>query len=389
MYYITIRQSPAIAQMTVEELLFGDPNKNYSETKQYSVSGTRTLCVDQIPDRLKEAVSVYNLIDILKRFNEKYDHLHVDDMSQLYRTFYIPKKHGGLRRIDAPNDDLMVALRELKVILENDFGALYHTSAFAYVKKRCTIDAVKRHQQNESRWFGKFDLSNFFGSTTIDFVMKQLSMIYPFSILMEVPAGEHHLRTAIELGFLNGGLPQGTPLSPTLTNIMMIPIDYKLFKEMRNHKMQNGQSQSFVYTRYADDFLVSSKYGFDIHDIESVIRNVLNEFDAPFKLNESKTRYGNSNGRNWNLGVMLNKDNQITVGYKNKKHFKSMLIAYATDKNSGKCWSLQDVQVLAGLRSYYRCVEKETIDSIISFVNEKFNIDVWKCMKEDLSTLTA
>lgn len=49
----------------------------------------------------------------------------------------------------------MDALRRLKTMLEEDFHVLYHTSAFAYIKKRCTVDAVKRHQKNESKWFGK------------------------------------------------------------------------------------------------------------------------------------------------------------------------------------------------------------------------------------------
>ena len=54
-----------------------------------------------------------------------------------------------------------MALRTLKAILETDFGALHHTSAFAYVKGRCTLDAARKHQQNESRWFLHTDFSNF------------------------------------------------------------------------------------------------------------------------------------------------------------------------------------------------------------------------------------
>ena len=148
----------------------------------------------------------------------------------------------------------MEALRKLKIIFEEDFHALYHTSAFAYIKNRCTVDAVKRHQANESKWFGKFDLSNFFGNTTMDFVLQQFAMIFPFSEVMKTERGKSALRTALELAFLNGGLPQGTPISPTITNIMMIPIDFKLSNGFRNFN-----DQSFVYTRYADDFIVSSR----------------------------------------------------------------------------------------------------------------------------------
>ena len=220
------------------------------------------------------------------------------------------------RRIDAPKEELKGALYQLKAIFEEMFGALYHTSAFAYVKNRSTLDALKRHQANESKWFGKYDLSNFFGSTTVDFIMKMFSMIFPFSEVVKYQSGKAELEKALSLCSLREVLPQGTPISPTITNIMMIPVDHKLSNTLRNF---NGQS--FVYTRYADDFLISSKYNFKFKDVEQLLVDTLAEFDAPFTIKSEKTRYGSSAGSNWNLGVMLNKDNKITVGYKKKRQF--------------------------------------------------------------------
>ena len=298
----------------------------------------------------------------------------------MYHTFYVPKSSGhGYRRIDAPNEALMAALRNLKTIFEDDFHALYHTSAFAYVRHRCTIDSIKRHQANESRWFGKFDLSNFFGNTTMDFVLKQFSMIYPFSEVMKVPQGRSALEKALELAFLNGGLPQGTPISPTITNIMMIPIDFALNKGFREF---NGQK--FVYTRYADDFLVSSRYDFNVSDVQKFIVDTLAEFGAPFHLNATKTRYGSSSGKNYNLGVVLNKDNQISVGYKKKRQFKAQLSSFVLDTQSGNYWDLESVQVLDGLRNYYRMVEKDVIDGIVASVNEKYSVDIVNMIREQL-----
>ena len=105
----------------------------------------------------------------------------------------------------------------------------YHTAAFAYVKKRSTVDAVKRHQKNSSKWFAKLDLHDFFGSTTLDYAISMFSMVFPFSEIVKEPQGEEALRTAMSLAFLNGGLPQGTPISPLITNVMMIPVDFKVW----------------------------------------------------------------------------------------------------------------------------------------------------------------
>lgn len=377
MVYITVMQPPMYRQMTIEELLFG---MNQPVVINKNVSNTRTQVYDEVPEQIQRMCHVNRLIAKLEEFNAATEDIRSKERSKMYHTFYVPKSSGhGYRRIDAPNEALMAALRNLKTIFEDDFHALYHTSAFAYVRHRCTIDSIKRHQANESRWFGKFDLSNFFGNTTMDFVMKQFSMIYPFSEVMKAPQGRSALEKALELAFLNGGLPQGTPISPTITNIMMIPIDFALNKGFREF---NGQK--FVYTRYADDFLVSSRYDFNVSDVQKFIVDTLTEFGAPFHLNATKTRYGSSSGKNYNLGVVLNKDNQISVGYKKKRQFKAQLSSFVLDTQSGNYWDLESVQVLDGLRNYYRMVEKDVIDGIVASINEKYSVDIVDMIREQL-----
>lgn len=377
MVYITVMQSPIYHQMTLEEFLF--QNFQAPTILNTNVSNTRTYAYETVSEHFTSRIDTDALIRKLARFNEQTEALRTQERSTLYETFHIPKKSGGLRRIDAPKPELMNALRNLKTIFEEDFHALYHTSAFAYVKNRCTVDAVKRHQKNNSKWFGKLDLHDFFGSTTLDYVIKMFSMVFPFSEIVKFPNGEAELRKALDLAFLNGGLPQGTPLSPLITNVMMIPVDYKLANAFRDF-----DKQRFIYTRYADDFIISSKVDFDVHRVEKLVVDTLHEFGAPFTINESKTRYGSSAGRNWNLGVMLNKDNEITVGHKKKRQFQSMLYNYITDKRKGISWPREDVQTMQGLHSYYRMVEPETIDAIVKHTNEKKETDVLRLIKDDL-----
>lgn len=378
MYYITVKQSPRFHQMSLEDFLFGADTMPREISS--GVSDTRTYCVETISRRFMSRVNVNPIIRKLIDFNARTQNLREADRHPMYSEFLIPKKTGnGKRRISKPNDELMNALRELKLIFENDCQALYHTSAHAYIKKRSIITCVKRHQENKSKWFGKYDLSNFFGSTTPEFVMAMFSTIFPFSEIVKTEIGKEALETALSLAFLDGGLPQGTPLSPTITNIMMIPIDYTLANRLRDY---NGQR--FVYTRYADDFHISSKYTFSFREVEAMIQETLASFNAPFRINEAKTRYGSSAGRNWMLGVMLNKDNDITVGNKNKKRFELLLENFVMDTKNGIPWDIADVQTLEGTRSYYKMVEGETIDRIIQHVDTKFNVKVESMIKEAL-----
>ena len=379
MTYITVRQSPMYHQMTLEEFLFQDEardvllNDNTTNTRTYEVPFLTEYMVR------KFRFDIHHLVEKLREFNDATASLRSVPRHSLYEEFYIPKRSGGLRRIDAPCPELMDALRRLKTIFEEDFRALYHTAAFAYVKNRSTIDAVKRHQANESRWYAKYDLHNFFGSTTLDFMIRQFSMVYPFSEVVKNEDGLLQLTTALELAVLDGGLPQGTPISPLITNIMMIPIDYKL-----SNKLRNFEKQRFVYTRYADDFLVSSRYDFSYREIEKLMVDTLQEFGAPFSINTKKTRYGSTAGSNWNLGVLVNANNEITVGYQKKRQFKAMLTSYVLDRRNGTAWDKHDIQIMEGLRSYYRMVEKDTIDEIVSKIGTKFGVDIPALIKEDL-----
>lgn len=384
MIYIVVRQPPFYHQMTLEEFLFGKDIPRQAIRK--NETNTRTYEVEKVSDKFSQLCDVGLMIKKLVEFNEKTENLHNVDRKSLYREFYLPKKSGGLRKIDAPKSDLMTALTELKSLIEDGYDCLYHTSAFAYIKKRSTIDSIKRHQENQSKWFGKYDFSNFFGSTTPEFVYHMLSMIYPFSSIMEDDIGRRALKTALDLAFLDGGLPQGTPLSPMLTNIVMIPIDFWLAKVFRDFRC-DGKQVRCVYTRYADDILISSKYDFNFRKAEDVIREILKYFEAPFKIKPEKTRYGSSAGSNWNLGVMLNKDNKITIGHRKKKIFAAMLSSYCMDRIKGQPWDIHDVQVLEGHRNYYRMVEGEDIDGLVKHVGEKYRIDIPKAIEEDLKAV--
>lgn len=378
MPYITVQQSPIYYQISFDDIL--DGTVDLSRMIVPNVTNTRTHFREFLKPSFLERFDFDSMIAVLEKFNEQHENLFNVERKSLYETFYIPKKSKELREINAPVPELMNALRQLKTIFETNMFALYHTSAFAYVKGRCTVDCVKRHQQNESKWFAKLDFSDFFGSTTEEFVISMFSQIFPFSEIVKRKDGLEALKRALSLCFLNGGLPQGTPISPTITNIMMIPIDHQLYNELRK------MDEHYVYTRYADDILISSKISFDCNKLQDYVLDVLRKFDAPFILKKEKTRYGSSAGRNWNLGIMLNKDNEITIGHQKKKTFKAMCCNYICDKKKGVPWDLHDVQVFSGLISYYRMIEKDYINYVIEQNNKKFGVNLEALIKEDLAS---
>lgn len=375
MPYITIRRFQRARQLTFDDIMNGfDPS--LFETK--NTRDTTTYFAEYVSYKVKSRMDFRGMYESIKAFNEKYaDLISTEDKKTLYYSFKIPKRTGGLRQIDAPEAPLMLALRELKRILEEKFFFTYHTGAFAYVHGRSTIDAVRRHKNNKSRWVLKTDLSKFFPNTTPEFLLKMLYQTFPLSEYIKYDFGyKEEFEKAMSLCFLNGGLPQGTPTSPMLTNQMMIPIDHAISKMCHEHKPH------LCYTRYADDMDISSEYDFRWSEVVCEIGKILKSFDAPFAFNKEKIHYGSTAGRNWMLGVMLNKDGDITVGHENKRTFKTMLFAFGHSIHDKLYWSVEDTQHLQGLMSYYKMVEGEKIDEIVKAYSDKFGFSLTEKMKQ-------
>lgn len=281
-------------------------------------------------------------------------------VNRTYHDFLIPKRSGGFRTISAPNDDLKQIQRKCLELLVQDSERRLpivhaHDCAYAYIKNRSPKQAMVRHQRNNSRWFLKLDLKEFFPSCTRNWLTEILQQIYPINLTE--PAV---LQSCIDIFLKDDALPQGAPSSPMLSNLCMIPVDKKLAALL--------YSKGFIYTRYADDMLISHQYDFDYKDMLNQISAVLDY--TPFRLNEDKTRYGSSSGRNWNLGLMLNKDNQLTIGHKRKERLRAALYQFMSDPES---WEPAQIYALQGMLSYFENIEPETKRQMVTKYEQKFN----------------
>jgi len=163
-------------------------------------------------------------------------------------------------------------------------------------------------------YFLKVDIRDFFPSCTVEFLTEQLFQIYPLCLY------GRFVDSVIGWGTLHNALPQGAPTSPLLSNLAMIPLDTHITNSLHGE-------QDFVYTRYADDILISSKHPFRFKSIIQKLEYIFTQHNAPFVINHAKTRYGTRRGRNWNLGIMLNKDNKMTIGHRRREKLRAQLFS--------------------------------------------------------------
>lgn len=296
-----------------------------------------------------------------------------DETENHYREFQIPKKSNPYKKrtINAPDDELKRIQTEYYYTLKDTYHILTHKAAHAYTEKRSVVTAMKEHQKNNSKWFLQIDLKDFFPSIKEDFLRRMLLQVYPFPFLQE-----EFFEGLIKHSLYKGSTPQGSVLSPMLTNLAMVPIDHEITERLKNYERHH-----FVYTRYADDITISCKQKFNEKEILEIVRRVFIKFNAPLKINDDKTHFGSSAGRNYHLGLIINKDNQLSVGHEKNQKFRAMLYDFGMNHET---WDITEIQQMLGLMSYYISVEPRFVERTIKKYNAKFGYDLIAFAKSKL-----
>ncbi len=369
--YLTFLTEATVEQMTFEKLL-QNPYITFDEIpripqKKVTVEITDEYAADLYSRRMKpDLLPDMKLYLALNPNNE-------------YRHFTIPKKSDPHKRrhIDAPSEILSMGQAIYKAYIEDQLKVLPHKAAYAYVRQRSIVSNNEKHIKNKSKWYVHFDLKDFFNSIDEKFLRKMLMQIYPFPFI-----SKEHFDGIIKLSLLRGVLPQGSKLSPTLTNIIMVPIDHEITETLHNYKKHH-----YVYTRYADDITISCKEKFDWKEIQHVVKRIFEKWEVPFNFNDSKTRFTSVNGKNYHCGLNINYDKskdefKLSAGHEKNNKLKAKLFNFCT---AGEFWSVQDVQKMLGLLSYYRSFEPEYVNKILKKYNEKFNTDIEKRAKSIIS----
>jgi len=300
---------------------------------------------------------LYNL------YEEAEEILSQGDISKRYKTTYIPKKSGGKRKIDEPDEELKRYMKKVVDVFTNKFSLFFPESTFAYIKGRNTKKMAEVHKGKKI--ILKVDIKDFFSNCTLKFILDAMLKVYPFCI-MDIEVLETIVKACMIKHDGEYRLPQGAPTSPLLSNIAMIPVDFYLMEYSR-HSMFGV----YVYTRYADDIYMS--FGKDINFMqvlnngEMYIENIIKNYNPKFQLNKDKThlvRMSKTNGV-WITGIMLNKYDNITIGYKSKKQLKAIIWSFLVDTKNQKYWSKEELYKMLGIVGYWKYIEPEYVEMII------------------------
>ncbi|WP_444901486.1 retron St85 family RNA-directed DNA polymerase [Microbulbifer sp. SSSA007] len=237
------------------------------------------------------------------------------------KKFRVRKKSGGDREIYHPSKKLKTIQYWLMYSVFNRMSV--HDASMAYREGISILHNANKHRSN--RFFLKMDLENFFPSISFsDFspILKEWHDAVRPEWVLNAEA-EKLIRSVCF--YKDDRLAIGYPSSPVISNIVMREFDSKVTALIADERYGK-----VIYTRYADDLVLSTNKKGACKEIYKEIIALIKETKSPdVRVNHSKTRFGSSTGGTASVtGLKRCTSGHITIHKKQKDHIRLLLSLY-------------------------------------------------------------
>jgi RNA-directed DNA polymerase len=267
---INEHESPANTNRMMEEICEWENLKQamWQVKANKGSAGIDGMTVDELPD-YRDLLGIRNQL------------LSGSYKPQPVKRVEIPKPDGGVRKLGVPTALDRFVQQAVMQVLQKHWDRTFSDSSYGFRPGRSTHQAVAQAQQYIAAGYGwvvDLDLEKFFDRVNHDKLMGQIAKRVGDKRLLKL------IRAFLSAGVMENGLvspsvegtPQGGPLSPLLSNVVLDELDREL--ERRGHR----------FVRYADDcniYVRSERAGQRVMEsIKSFITRRLK-----LKVNESKS----------------------------------------------------------------------------------------------------
>lgn len=290
----------------------------------------------------------------------------------------IPKPNGGVRLLGIPTVLDRLIQQAMHQILSPIFDPGFSINSYGFRPGRNAHQAVlkaRSYQHGGNRWVVDMDLAQFFDEVNHDILMSRVARKIKDKRMLSL------IRSYLRSGVMTGGImsrtskgtPQGGPISPLLSNIMLDDLDKEL--ERRGHN----------FCRYADDcniYVASRRAG------ERVLKSITGFVETRLKLkvNQEKSAVARPWTRKF-LGYSFtaHKQCRIRVPAQSVKRFRKHLkelFRKGRGRNLRRFITKDLNPSLRGWIDYFRLAEtKGFAEDLDQWIRRRLRLILWRQWK--------
>ncbi|WP_342259030.1 reverse transcriptase domain-containing protein [Spiroplasma endosymbiont of Dioctria linearis] len=195
--------------------------------------------------------------------------------------------------------------------------SIFIDNLFSYRENKNYIQMLEKHVDNSSEYFLTIDIKKYFDSIDINILSKMI-----WKKLNKILWFEDIKKIVKHFCIKNRGLKIGFSCSPFLSNLYLTDFDEQILKECKKEEL--------IYTRYADDILISSKIEIDQKSILEIISSKFEKLKL--EINKVKQKSIDINKNNFKyMGATFIKNNNKIILKKPNSYFNKIKQIFRND----------------------------------------------------------
>lgn len=294
----------------------------------------------------------------------------------------IPKPGGGMRQLGIPTVLDRFIQQSFLQVLSGQFEPLFSESSFGFRPGRSAAQAVQQardHVAGGRSWVVDLDLDAFFDRVNHDILMSRVRRVVKDVRVVKV------IRSYLNAGLMDGGLvtmrkegtPQGGPLSPLLSNLLLTDLDRELEK------------RELPFCRYADDcniYVKSERAGQRV--LDSITAYL--EKHLKLKVNRKKSGVGRPSQRKFLGYKVITYRQQVRLGIAPevfKRIQGNLKILFRRGRGQSIWQTVEDLNPkLRGWMAYFRYTDSRSpIEKLDGWVRRHLRKLLWRQWKRPMT----